>query len=554
MRRVTKGSSTTSRPGGACAMAFCAIAVVMSAGVSVFADGRMISLSATAVQQGQPVRVASPACVREITVLVDGKLFPTTKNGSDIDLPTASLSPGTHVVAINCEGETSDPASFTVVGARQVETPTVLCARNASPRDGAAEALTTDARSLEDQTTKAEREKAQAARTSYPTPETTSRLLSRCDKDWAWTLRLEDRLSLDVAGFSDWYQVRENQQKPLHLFVDGIELGNMIARRVMTDPATKTDSLEVILTFDTDTAPADERAATRNALAQVLRTARAKSWNFGTSEMTVSVGPAGGPQWPGTAKIRINPYPTGLTWLGATGVLALVVLVLVLAVRTPLLRDSGGTTAPFSLAKNQMALWFVVIFSSFLFVTVTTGQAAAMSTTALTLIGISGATGLAAVAIDARKRVLESSERDALEAERTTLTKEIDGDGGLRSKRQSFADGSAEATQLDATIQLRRQRLEVVTKKLHEQPPASPKTSQGWLTDILSDENGISFHRVQMAGWTVAMVGVFVVAVWRTFAMAEFDATMLALLGISSGTYLGFKLPERDTKSEVPGK
>jgi ABC-type Mn2+/Zn2+ transport system permease subunit len=73
----------------------------------------------------------------------------------------------------------------------------------------------------------------------------------------------------------------------------------------------------------------------------------------------------------------------------------------------------------------------------------------------------------------------------------------------------------------------------------------TPAVSQGWLTDILSDEHGISFHRLQMAAWTCAMVGVFLVEVWRTFAMAEFDAMTLALLGISSGTYIGFKFPER---------
>jgi len=50
-----------------------------------------------------------------------------------------------------------------------------------------------------------------------------------------------------------------------------------------------------------------------------------------------------------------------------------------------------------------------------------------------------------------------------------------------------------------------------------------------------------------MVAWTLAMIGVFVVAVWRTFAMAEFDAMTLGLLGISSGTYLGFKLPERQS-------
>jgi hypothetical protein len=314
--------------------------------------------------------------------------------------------------------------------------------------------------------------------------------------------------------------------------------------------ATKTDSLETILTFSTDASAPEDRVATRTALAQVLRTARSKQWKFGASDMTVSIGPAGGPQWPSTAKIRINPYPTALTWFGAFAAVALIVVIVVLAVRTPLLRDGGGTNAPFSLAKNQMALWFVVIFGSFVFVTVTTGQAAAMSTTALTLIGISGATGLAAIAIDTRKRSVETSEKQALEAERTTLQQELDGPGGLREKRKAAADGSAEAAQLDATIQAKLQRLEVVTAKLQSAPAPQAQTSKGWLTDILSDEHGLSFHRLQMAAWTLAMVGVFIVAVWRTFAMAEFDATMLALLGISSGTYLGFKFPERDTTSD----
>lgn len=76
--------------------------------------------------------------------------------------------------------------------------------------------------------------------------------------------------------------------------------------------------------------------------------------------------------------------------------------------------------------------------------------------------------------------------------------------------------------------------------------------STALLTDILSDEFGLSFHRLQMAAWTVAMVGVFLVAVWRTFAMPEFDATMLGLLGISSGTHLGFTFPRaRATRNSV---
>jgi hypothetical protein len=41
------------------------------------------------------------------------------------------------------------------------------------------------------------------------------------------------------------------------------------------------------------------------------------------------------------------------------------------------------------------------------------------------------------------------------------------------------------------------------------------------------------------------LVGTFVTAVWRTFAMPDFDATTLGLMGISSGMHLGFKFPEK---------
>jgi hypothetical protein len=44
-----------------------------SAAAPLFAQGRMISVSPTTVQQGQPVLVKSPACTGATTVLVDGK-------------------------------------------------------------------------------------------------------------------------------------------------------------------------------------------------------------------------------------------------------------------------------------------------------------------------------------------------------------------------------------------------------------------------------------------------------------------------------------------------
>jgi hypothetical protein len=69
--------------------------------------------------------------------------------------------------------------------------------------------------------------------------------------------------------------------------------------------------------------------------------------------------------------------------------------------------------------------------------------------------------------------------------------------------------------------------------------PALP--SQGLLKDILSDDNGVSFHRFQIFAWTIVLVAVFVRQVTTYLIMPEFDSSLLILMGISSGTYLGFK-------------
>ena len=44
-----------------------------------------------------------------------------------------------------------------------------------------------------------------------------------------------------------------------------------------------------------------------------------------------------------------------------------------------------------------------------------------------------------------------------------------------------------------------------------------------------------------MLAWTAILGLVFVYSVWERLAMPEFSATLLSLMGISAGTYLGFK-------------
>ena len=46
-----------------------------------------------------------------------------------------------------------------------------------------------------------------------------------------------------------------------------------------------------------------------------------------------------------------------------------------------------------------------------------------------------------------------------------------------------------------------------------------------------------------MAAWTVVLGLVFIVQVVNDLSMPDFSPTLLGLMGISSGTYIGFKLP-----------
>ncbi|HRP29599.1 MAG TPA: hypothetical protein PLG77_14295, partial [Burkholderiaceae bacterium] len=69
-----------------------------------------------------------------------------------------------------------------------------------------------------------------------------------------------------------------------------------------------------------------------------------------------------------------------------------------------------------------------------------------------------------------------------------------------------------------------------------------PATRGRWWLDIVSDTNGVNFHRFQMAAWTAVLGVIFVHDVYVSLAMPEFDNTLLGLLGISSGTYLGLKV------------
>jgi hypothetical protein len=88
-------------------------------------------------------------------------------------------------------------------------------------------------------------------------------------------------------------------------------------------------------------------------------------------------------------------------------------------------------------------------------------------------------------------------------------------------------------TQLDQA----RQRITVLTNSLQ-------RNSKTFIQDIVSDEYGVSLHRFQVVVWTITLGFVFFIGVWNDKMMPDFSPTLLALMGISGGTYLAFKIPE----------
>ncbi|HLG58643.1 MAG TPA: hypothetical protein VI485_25085 [Vicinamibacterales bacterium] len=347
------------------------------------------------------------------------------------------------------------------------------------------------------------------------------------------TAVLRNVLRIRVRHFKAWRD--KNPQAELHLFLAGAELKNVVAVPTSIDSKDPPEIFALRLTPEVD----DRDDATRKTWVQVLQAAKSGE------PLDVSIGPSGQAPFTSDAKIRLDVYPTVMTYAVLTFYVFVAYWIFRLGKTSFMLRDANGApNPPYSLAKHQMAIWFIVVVGAYLYIWLTTGLFSWVSTTALTLIGISGATGLVAVTMDASKRTDAAKARTTLEAERDALARALDDPAtGLQVQVHAAAAGSSQAAELIAAVTPKRTRLNELNALLAVPiPPA--QGSVGWIKDLVSDDTGVSFHRVQMAVWTLVLVIIFVFAVRDNVLMPSFDNTLLSLMGISSGTYLGFKFPE----------
>jgi hypothetical protein len=270
---------------------------------------------------------------------------------------------------------------------------------------------------------------------------------------------------------------------------------------------------------------------------------------FFTSSVTLSIGLDDG-----------EPVPTEITdftliiikrgWFVICSIVIIIILIffLWLAKDSNIIRDSGPQPAgnkkrPFSIGRTQMAIWFFLVIASYPFLWLITGEFGTITGSILGLMGISAGTALSASVIDLGKRNATGGTRDKLTAEKTVIEKRI----GELEAATGKSPAPANLKDLQAELDQKRIRLGEIDQQITKIPAAGiARESNGFFRDVLSNIHGISFHRFQILAWTIVLGIIFTAEVYSNLRMPEFSETLLALMGISSGTYIGFKFPEQE--------
>jgi hypothetical protein len=223
-----------------------------------------------------------------------------------------------------------------------------------------------------------------------------------------------------------------------------------------------------------------------------------------TKKVEVSIGAKGRLAFPTDVEafeLEIVPALEFVSFL--IGLLLTILIAAYLARTTTILRNPvPGLTpaqAPYSLSRFQLAFWSLLVIAAYLFIWLITEELDTITGSVLALLGIGSATALGATIIDQGKPPA----------------------------------GSAPAAPI------------VEAPPGTALPPAVPMASRGFLNDVLSDDQGLSIYRFQLFAWTLVLGVIFCASVYNGLEMPQFSTTLLGLMGISSGTYLGFKVPEK---------
>ncbi len=227
----------------------------------------------------------------------------------------------------------------------------------------------------------------------------------------------------------------------------------------------------------------------------------------------------------------------------AIGLYAFLLFAFVIFARSSsIIRDTASRRRdgelPFSLARTQMAWWFFVVLGGFIYIWLVTGDYNTLTAGVLGLIGISSTTGLAAISMDTSNKGEAAIVIQKLKKETAALLAQI------KQLEVVLAQTPPNALELNIERDQKLQRLdEIAVEQRTGSSVRIPMHNIPFVSDLLQGDQGISFHRFQLVAWTIVLGSIFGYSVFNELRMPELDATLLGLMGISSGTYVGFKFP-----------
>jgi len=373
---------------------------------------------------------------------------------------------------------------------------------------------------------------------------------------------LGDIITLEIENLLQLSEEAKCLNKRIILYLDGKPLNNAELDHP-TDPQTS------ILYF-----PLKRTDDAKNVWTYILRK---PTWKSRVTQ--VSVGIEDKFSIPSNSKINLQIMPYGLSSFWLALLIVILVIFLFFAHKSDMLRDSvsplSGERRTYSLARVQAAWWFFIILGSYLFIGIITGDFNTTITgTVLGLFGISAGTTVCSAFVDAGKstpvdiekeitaigdiqnkiknvdKEIKDKEEEEKQCKAPNDTKKLSEE--KKDSDKEIDDKKKEEQQCKApndTKKLSEVKAKLAEKRAEKKVKGSQlkklnSESEGILIDILSDIHGVSFHRFQMLALTIVLGIIFVIQVYETLAMPNFDGTLLALLGISAGTYLGLKVPE----------
>ncbi len=348
-------------------------------------------------------------------------------------------------------------------------------------------------------------------------------------------------VNIQVENLEKWVALPNHDFSKFILYIDGNAVKGL--QPTLVDNNTK-------LQFDLKRIP--ENKENKDAWTAIL----SRGPRSFTRTVPITVGIDNSVPIPSTVKANLTIIYQ--EWFTLFILLSLVAIALFwwLACKSDIIRDTGPQPAgnnrkPFSLARTQIALWFFVVIISYVFIWMVMKDLYILTPSVLGLIGISSVTALGSAVVDSSKRSGQTNKLRIQEEKKSRNEVEAE---SLQSRVSAFAARGATKNleeqkaeqESGAELAAKQKEINQANEEIHKLTVAAkPSASKGFINDILSDDEGISFHRFQIFTWTIVLIVIFIWSVYNVLAMPDFDATLLGLMGISGGTYIGFKLPDQ---------